>query len=284
MKVSTAKPFEIIYSLFQHEYLGYLFESFVVQLDDKGRLSYLHQNISSRNAEEFSGKLDEKDFELIKLMDSMQQDAVVAHFHKKKIKPAEFFLKHYKKENSNQLLQEEIEKYLERRRAKILSLMPGKALFEMSNDGEPAGKKIEVLQEKATILFHFRRNDDNTHYFPTIKYQNEKVEFQYKNAYVICNDPAWLVLDNRLFSFQKEVDGRKLRPFLNKKFIVIPRKVEDTYFRKFVAPLVASFDVYAKGFEIKTESYKGVPQLVFFGSCEKTITFLIWRRKKYFFI
>ena len=77
MKVSAEQPFEIIYSLFSHEFLGLLFESFVVQLDEKGRLSYAHQNISSANASEFSSGLDEIDFQLIKMMDEMQQEAVV---------------------------------------------------------------------------------------------------------------------------------------------------------------------------------------------------------------
>ena len=80
MNVSPERPFQIIYSLFEHEYLGYLFESFVVQLDEKGRLTFSHQNISSKNAKEFACGLDEQDYELIKLMDSMQQDAVVFHF------------------------------------------------------------------------------------------------------------------------------------------------------------------------------------------------------------
>src|SRR5690606_28106207 len=48
-----------------------------------------------------------------------------------------------------------------------------------------------------------------------------------------------------------------------KKFIIIPRKVEETYFKKFVAPLVAAFDVYAKGFEIVTQTFKPVPYLTF---------------------
>lgn len=263
MRVSTSTPFEIVYSLFQHEYLGYLFESFVIQLDEKGRLSYLSQNISSRNADEFSARLDEKDFELIRLIDSMQQDAVIAFFEKKKTKPADFFHKHYQRENPNLVLQKEIENYLETKRAKILELLPEKQVYEMSNDGDPAWKKLEVPQEKASVLFHFRRNEDNTHYFPTLKHGGKKIEFQYKNAYIVCNEPAWLVADNKLYSFHKELDGKKLKPFLNKKFIAIPRKVEDTYFRKFVAPLVASFDVYAKGFDIITAAYKPTPLLSF---------------------
>jgi len=261
MKVSTSNPFQIIYSLFEHEYLGYLFESFVVQLDDRGKLTLQHQNISAQNAAEFAKGLDETDFSLIELMDTMQQEVVIRKFHKGKIKPRDFFYKVYKSEKPDEILQHEIQKYLEKRRSKILQQIYGKHLFEMGNDGEPTWKKIEVLDPKSTILFHFRRNDDNTHYFPTIKYNGEKIEFQGKKSYIICKDPAFLVCDDKLYSFSKYVDGHKLMPFLNKRFIVVPKKVEDTYYRKFIAPLVGSFDVYAKGFDIKTERYQPEPKL-----------------------
>ena len=117
MKVLTSQPFQITYSLFQHEYLGYLFESFVVQLDDKGRLTLLNQNISHLNAREFASGLDEKDYKLIELMDSMQQDVVIRKFSKNKVKPSDFFLKVYKSPRPDELLQKEIHNYLERRRA-----------------------------------------------------------------------------------------------------------------------------------------------------------------------
>ena len=253
MKVSPDSPFQIIYSLFEHEYLGYLFESFVVQLDEKGRLTFSLQNISSKNATEFACGLDDRDYELIKLMDSMQQDAVVLHFQKRKIKTNEFFLKTYDKDKGNKLLQNEISSYLGNRRAKILPLLKDKMLFEMGNDGEPAWKQIEIQNTPATILFHFMRNEENTHYFPTIKHDGEKVIFQYNGSYIVCDEPAWLVCDGKLYHFEKAVDGKKLKPFLNKKFIVIPKNVEETYFNKFVTQIVSSFNVYAKGFDIVTE-------------------------------
>lgn len=236
-----------------------------MQLDEKGEFTFEHQNISSKNAPEFASELTDEDYELIRLMDAMQQDVVISRFHKKKIKPPEFFYKVYETNtDKHQQLRQEIESYLESIRASILPLLQGKRLFEMSNDGEPAGAEIEVQQEKATVLFHFRRNEESTMYFPTIKYEGEKLDFQYKKAYIICKEPAWMVLNNKLYSFAKDVDGNKLLPFLNKKFIIIPRKVEDSYYRKFVAPLVASFDVYAKGFEIRTERPQAQPQLSFY--------------------
>ena len=97
MKVSASQPFQIIYSLYQHEYLGFVFESYIVHLDDKGKLTYQHQNISPKNAREFSKGLDDRDFELIEVMDSMAQESIVKKFSAKFMKPEEFFSKTYDK-------------------------------------------------------------------------------------------------------------------------------------------------------------------------------------------
>jgi hypothetical protein len=261
MKVSSEQPFQLIYSLFSHEYLGLLFESFVVQLDEKGRLSFAHQNISAINAPEFASGLDQTDYQLIKWMDEMQQDAIVRKFNSKKLKPKEFIRKVYDPKTENKAIQELIEIKLEGLRAKILENLKGKKLFEMGNDGNPIWREIQIMPEKASVLFHFRRNEDNTHYFPTIKYGGEKLIWQYKNAYLICHEPAWLVVDYQLYNFRKGVDGKKLRPFLNKKFIVIPKKVEEQYYSKFVTQLVSAFDVYAVGFDINVERSEPRPIL-----------------------
>lgn len=261
MKVSAEKPFKIIYALFNHEFLGILFESFAIQLDEKGQLSYAYQNISSQNASEFASDMDEVDFELIKLMDSMQQEAIVKKFNTKNAKAKDFLRKIYDEQHSNATTKETqklIEHRLELTRAKILSKIKGKRLFETGNDGNPTWKEIEIMPEKASVLFHFRRNEENTHYFPTLKYRGEKLDWQYMGSYLICKEPAWLVVNNNLYSFEKDVDGKKLLPFLNKKFIVVPRKVEESYYQKFVTQLVASFDVYAKGFDIQVQ--RGDPQ------------------------
>ncbi|MEQ8926814.1 MAG: hypothetical protein RLO81_13425 [Fulvivirga sp.] len=136
MKVSASLPFQIVYSLYQHEYLGYLFESFVIHLDDKGKLTLQHQNISSKNADEFAKGLDDTDYELIELMDSMQQDAVVKKFNTKgPMKADDFFLKMYDKEKGNELIQQEIERYLEIKRASILERFKVKLVFYMGNVG-----------------------------------------------------------------------------------------------------------------------------------------------------
>lgn len=262
MKVSASQPFQIIYSVYQHEYLGYIFESYIVHKDDKGKLTFQHQNISSKNAREFSKGLDDRDFELIELMDGMHQDAVVKAFSAKHLKPEDFFSKTYDKEKGNEQLQEQIDEYMEKRRAKILERLKGKMLFEMGNDGEPTWKKIEVLEQRASVQFHFMRTADSTNYYPTIYYNGKKVDLPNPSAYLVCRSPAWMVLNGKLYGFEKFIDGKKLVPFFTKKFVVIPKNVEETYYNRFVAPLLASFDdVEANGFEISKKSYDPSPVL-----------------------
>ena len=262
MKVSAAQPFQIIYSLYQHEYLGYIFESYIVHLDEKGRLTYQHQNISSKNAREFSKGLDTRDYELIDLMDKMNQDMVLKTFSAKIMKPSEFFAKTYDKQKGNELVQDQIEHYLEKLRAETLEKMKGKMLYEMGNDGEPTQKKLEVVEKRASIQFHFRRSEENTNYYPTISFEGKKLDIPSPTAYLVCKNPAWMVLDGKLYGFDKPVDGKKLLPFLTKKFVVIPKNLEETYYNRFVAPLIASFDdIEVQGFEINKNNYEPHPLL-----------------------
>ncbi|OGX85343.1 helicase SNF2 [Hymenobacter lapidarius] len=263
MKVSTAEPFQIVYSLFEHEFLGHLFAAYVVQLGPRGQLTLQHQTVSGKNAHEFEASLDATDFELVELCDQIQQEAVVKEFWPRKIATAEFFLKTYNAEKGDKPLQEAIAKHVQTRMAALLARLAGKRVFIMGRDGEPTWKEIGLAPAKASILFHFRRNEDGTHYFPTIQYQNQRLDFQYKDALLVCLQPAWLLLGDLLYSFRTEVDGRKLLPFLKKKFIVVPRNVEESYFQKFVAPLMESFEVHARGFDIRSERYVARPRLTF---------------------
>jgi SNF2 family DNA or RNA helicase len=262
MKVSSAQPFQIVYSVFQHEYLGYVFESYIVHLDERGKLTYQHQNITYKIAREFSKGLDDRDFKLIEIMDSMQQEVIVKKFSTKQVKPEEFFSKTFDKVKGNELVQEQIEDYMEKRRAQVLDLLKGKQVYEMGNDGEPTWRKLEVMDKRATVQFHFTRSPEHTNYYPTLFYADKKIELPNTSAFLVCKLPAWLVVNGKLYGFEKSVDGKKLIPFLTKKFVVIPKNLEETYYNRFVAPLIASFDeIEAQGFEIQKHDHDPHPVL-----------------------
>ncbi len=261
MKVATTQPFSIVYSLFQHEYLGYLFGSYVVQVNGKGELTLLNQIVSSKNVAEFSKGLDEDDFELVKAIDAIQQDTIFKKFNPKKLPALDFFLKVYDPQKGDKLIQEAIAGYVEKWKVDILERLKSKDLYVMGSDGNPAWKKIQWMPERAKVYFHFKRNEENTHYYPNIKYAGERLHIRNQNAMLVCDEPAWLLIDDKLYHFDRSVDGKKIRPFLTKPQIIIPRTVEEQYFQRFVVPLVAAYEVYADGFEIRYETAELIPIL-----------------------
>ncbi|TKC05100.1 DEAD/DEAH box helicase [Pedobacter frigoris] len=255
LRVDAAKPCKIVYSLCKHAYFGYLIEPHIVQLNPQGDFSLTYQRLFSHTAKEFSSHLNETDLKLIKILDETEQDYIIKKYHKKAIRPAEFFSKFF-----NEKFHENVRPKIEKKLSEVLEVLKSHgALYLMDKDGWPAERTIEIATEPATVLFHFRRNELETRYFPTIKYQGLRIEFMFKDAQVVSNQPAWLLLNDMVYFFEQDIEGKKLLPFLNKRYITIPKATEATYFEKFVAPLIEKYHVYAEGFEIKTEKHEPAP-------------------------
>ena len=255
LRVDSSKACKVVYSLCKHEYLGYLIEPHVVQLNPQGDFSFTYQRIFTHTAEEFNACLSDIDYKLIKILDDIEQDSLIKKYYKKLIRPTEFFTKIF-----DNKFYENVRPKIEKKLAEALELLKVKnELYIMDKDGWPVERKIELADEPASILFHFRRNETETRYFPTIKYQNLRIEFMFKEAQIISNKPAWLLLNDVLYFFDQDIEGKKLQPFLNKRFIAIPKTTEATYFEKFVAPLIEKHHVYAEGFEIRTEQFEATP-------------------------
>nr|WP_294795367.1 DEAD/DEAH box helicase [uncultured Mucilaginibacter sp.] len=256
LRVDSSKPCQIIYAIARHEYLGYVIEPHIVQLNPNGEFSLTHQRLFSNTATEFSNCLADTDLKLIKLLEEIEQGAVIKRYYKKLIRPSEFFAKVFTEQ-----LFETIRPKIEKRLAEAFNLMGSKEIYLMSKEGYPAERKLQIAEEPASVLFHFRRNEEEIRYFPTIKYKGMRIEFMFKNAEIICNHPAWMLMDDTVYYFDKEIEGKKLQPFLNKRYIAIPKSSEQSYFEKFVAPLIEKHNVYAEGFTINTEKYDARPVL-----------------------
>ena len=211
--VDTNMPYKVVYAAFHHEYLGYLISAHAVQILASGELSFVHQVIHPENIEEFHEKIDENDRQLVKMMREISEREVVKRFGGSPRDLHTFFTQKFEGE-----IKKLAHLFIQRRLGKILPLMQDKELFIMAKDGYPAQKKVNILQERASVLFHFRKKEDYTRYYPTIKLRDEKVDFQRKGAILLCLDPAWMLLKGELFTFEKPIDGKKLKPFLSKEF------------------------------------------------------------------
>ncbi|NGF56872.1 DEAD/DEAH box helicase [Parapedobacter sp. SGR-10] len=256
-QIENSASFKLIYSLGEHPYLGYLIEPHIVYLNSNGSLSLSSKRVFSNTIDEFAAALDETDFKIIKLLDELEQTQIIKKYHKKAIRPVDYFTTIF-----DQKVADYLRPKLEAKLLKVLEMLRNKPLYRMSKkDGYPAEHALQIADEPSSVLFHFRRSENEIRYFPTLKYKGDRLDFMYKNAEVIINLQAWLLLDDTLFYFNEPLEGKKLTPFLQKRYISITRNTERKYLETFVSGLIEKHHVYAEGFDIKTIKEDATPIL-----------------------
>jgi SNF2 family DNA or RNA helicase len=250
--VVNTQPFALIYSLFQHPFLGLILEPHVVQMNGKGAFTLTHQRIFSKTADYFSKNIQPEDLKLIKILDEVDDDFIFKRYNKevkRKIRTAEFFSKYCSKE----MMEDQIRPFIDERMNQVFQILRGRTIYKNGNDNNPTSVKITIGEVQANIWFHFKNSPEGIRYYPTLRYQNQKVEFIYKGAQIVSKTPAWLLVENMLYDFEKNVDGKKLLPFISKRYIQIPKKSEENYLSKFVLQLVEKYDVRSDCFRIHTQ-------------------------------
>ena len=215
----------------------------------------VNQKLNASSAEEYAHKLDENDMAAIQLLDQIKPEAIIRKFSPvKRIRPKDYFDKHF----DDKVFQSLIRPYIEKQIQAALSLIHGKDTFlaELKN---PIAQKLEWSTEKATVLFHYRRNEDNTHYFATLKHESSRLNI-YQASVLLSNKPCFVVVHDRLLQVE-DMEGSKIAPFFRKRFISIPRSSEESYFKKFGKKIIENYNVYAVGYKINTVKLNAQPIL-----------------------
>src|SRR6201994_2910016 len=121
LRVDSSKPCQIIYAIAKHEYLSYVIEPHIVQLNPNGEFSLTYQRLFSNTATEFGHCIDETDTKLIKTLEDIEQGSIIKKYYKKPIRPYEFFSKVF-----NDQLFDMIRPKIEKRVAEVLNALGDK--------------------------------------------------------------------------------------------------------------------------------------------------------------
>ncbi len=256
MEVLNTSPFEVVFTFVRHPYFGVLVEANAVQMLANGSYSLTFQKIRASNTKYY--RLNDEQAEAVKLIEEFEVENVMKKFYTgtKRLRYNEFLLKHYTPE-----LHKIVRPNIEKKMQQVLSLIRNYPMFWAGKSGQVVGDVVKYHEDPASVLFHFRRDETGTNYFVTIRHQDEKIEFYNNGSEIISDSPAWLITPEKLLSFPRHIDGKKIKPFLSKKFIHVDPRQEESYMDKFVKPLLENHDVFAKGFEIVTEQYLATPVL-----------------------
>ncbi|HEY1193451.1 DEAD/DEAH box helicase [Flavobacterium sp.] len=96
----------------------------------------------------------------------------------------------------------------------------------------------------------FDKHSEGITYTLSLK-ENEKAFLPMESkADILLDEPGWLIINKKLGQL-KELNAKKLMPFLKKKSIEIPSKLVDDYFKSFIPEIAKKIDIEANGFEVE---------------------------------
>ena len=108
---------------------------------------------------------------------------------------------------------------------------------------------LQLNGENAEPVFRFTRNVEVSTYNLSLETGGKLIDMRGSSIEILCMSPCLIRVDHKV-SFVSDVDGSKLKPFLSKENILIPKKTELKYFGGFVLNAVNNFKVEGAGFEI----------------------------------
>ncbi len=258
MHIQTDKPFKLVYTLTLNSPVGPVIEPYVVQLNEKGLPTLSYQRIHQTNIQNFDNGLTSQDYELVELMDQYSHETLARKFSRKKNRPVDFL----NKELTEEILKNQIRPYIEIRLRKILRLIHHhEGLYLNGRSGNPTWKWLNIVQNPASVLFHFRKNEEGTRYYPTIKSNGELIKLANAHAHIIVFEPCWLLVNQSIYHFSHPLNGKKIKPFLNKWYLQIPHKAEPEFYKKFIPQIIENYQVEAKGFDILKPKINPYPVL-----------------------
>lgn len=171
MRVVNTQPFALIYSISEHQHFGYVIEPYVVQINSLGNLTLSNQKLFSSNIDYYSKQIDADDEALIAILEQIDQEKLIKRYTKKGIiRAADYFKKEFDADFNKKFIRPFIEKKL----IEALPLLAKKRLFLTGKDTNPAWRAVQIAEKSASVLFHFRRDEEGTNYFPTIKYEGDR--------------------------------------------------------------------------------------------------------------
>ena len=258
MKVENISKYKLVFSIHQHPQLGVVINPYIIAYTPQNTLSLTYQKVFSGNASYYD-KLSDKELRLIKLLDPLMIENIIRKFSpKQKIRPKEYFQKHFEKS----FFKEKIRPYIDETITNFFkNIDSSNDQIYLADEINPAAQTVEVKEDFTKVLFHFRKNENGTSYFVTLKHGEERILFMKQNGLLLSSKPARILVHNTIYKFYDFVDGNKIGIFLHKKYIHVKPENQQSYYKKFVRPLLETSPVMAQGFKIITKKESATPKI-----------------------
>ncbi len=191
--------------------------------------------------------------EIINLSENFNLKKLNLKFNKNHKKTS--FIKHFEKATKQETTY--IYKTLDLYNVKITQLIKANKpfiIFKSKKDQFIYQKDIFKYESSyAKVKFDFKKENNLLFYKLNLFVNGIKINIKNSDLTILCDKEPCIVIDNKLVWFKPKThfNANKLKPFLTKDEIVIPERMQEIYFEKFVKNTISNFEYSIKGFENK---------------------------------
>ena len=249
---------ELVFALTLHPVLGWLIEPFAVSRNAKGLFEYDFKKLARNTVWDYFDTLSPSLEALFALTDRYSDENLHKRFARGKVRLRDFF-----ESIDDDLIKKHIRPFIERSLYEVvlaMTLHNIKLYLKGESRERIQEKPIRIHPRLAETCFHFEKLEHKTHYHLEVLYDGRPLSLYKSNALLITHKPCVLMLNHEVYCFEREWEGQKLKPFINKEYLETPASSEKEFYEKFVQKSIARHPFIAKGFEVR--SFEGNPQPV----------------------
>lgn len=239
---------DVVYNLNEYAKELFLPEAFVVTRDQDGYLAHIKQKATTATIGAFELELDPTREVIFRLIDELQPEVILKHFHKGRRKPPPLV----------QMLEERelfkaIQNYVHRRLDQILQLIVRNDLplsWQVERRVLVKDFLVELVKEPLEPQLYFQKTEDVVLYQLRLFTGEKEWPIREKDVVALTNQPTgWICADYKLYRLN-HINGFLVKPFRQKAEVQIPAASVNAYFRNFIMKIVNKVEVEAEGFAV----------------------------------
>lgn len=228
----------------EHKKFGQMLQPFLIENDGKDHFSIIDR-LAKEKIAYYGDRLNERHIELIEIIHTYGEKNLARRFSSKRLTARDF---------ANKVEPDYVEKFIrpfiEKKMARCIAIARDENIpiyYRETKNVVYESDYVQIEETPAEIVFNFHKLPEETRYFQTISHNGQTINLKDREGFILTNEPCWLMLDQKLYHFNQDVDGKKLKMFFDRDFILVPAKHEKKYYSTFVKKCLRDFPVKTEG-------------------------------------
>jgi SNF2 family DNA or RNA helicase len=240
---------ELVFAITQHPVLGYLIEAFAVGRTPKNQFEYGFKKVAKNTFWDYFDHLPDEYVQLVDILHKIADENLHKRFNPTSPKINRFF-----ETLDSDYISKHVRPFIEKVLYSAVDFMVANSI-PLYYKGESTERILEnpliLPPELAETCFHFERLPEQTNYRLEVRQGGKDLDLYMKKAFLLTHHPCLLLLGKKLLRFEPEWDGKKLQPFFEKEYLVVPKNSEKMFYQKFVQKSILHHTFKAIGFDVK---------------------------------